>query len=78
MKQKKNDCNDTITYNKTRGQVILGRMKKNREIYLMLIPVMLFFIIFSYVPMYGILIAWKDYLPKKGIIGSNYWRQEYY
>ena len=72
MKQKKNDCNDTITYNKTRGQVILGRMKKNREIYLMLIPVMLFFIIFSYVPMYGILIAWKDYLPKKGIIGSNW------
>ncbi len=72
MKQKKNDCNDTITYNKTRGQVILGRMKKNREIYLMLIPVMLFFIIFSYVPMYGILIAWKDFLPKKGIIGSNW------
>lgn len=72
MKQKKNDCKPNITYNKTRGQVILGRMRKNREIYLMLIPVMLFFIIFSYVPMYGILIAWKDYLPKKGIIGSDW------
>lgn len=72
MKQKNKDCKETITYNKTRGQVILGRMRKNREIYLMLIPVMLFFIIFSYVPMYGILIAWKDYLPKKGIIGSDW------
>lgn len=62
----------TMGYNPSRKQIIFSRMKKNKEIYLMLIPVMAFFIIFSYVPMYGILIAWKDYLPKKGIIGSEW------
>lgn len=48
----------------------LERIKRNRQIYLMLLPVMAFYIIFSYVPMYGIVIAWKNYIPKYGILGS--------
>lgn len=47
------------------------RMKRSRQIYLMLLPVMAFYIIFSYVPMYGIAIAWKNYTPKYGILGSE-------
>ncbi len=50
----------------------LGRIVKSRELYLMILPVIIFYIIFAYVPMYGIIIAWKDYLPKKGIIGSDW------
>ena len=46
------------------------RMKRSRQIYLMLLPVMLFYILFSYVPMYGIALAWKRYLPDLGILGS--------
>lgn len=61
-----------MSYKPSKKQIIWSRMKKSKEIYLMLIPVMAFFILFSYVPMYGILIAWKDYLPKKGIIGSEW------
>ncbi len=46
------------------------RIKRSRQIYLMLLPVMLFYILFSYVPMYGIALAWKRYLPDLGILGS--------
>lgn len=33
----------------------------------MVLPVVAFYIIFSYVPMFGIVIAFKDYTPGKGI-----------
>ena len=61
-----------IAGQKTKWQVIWGRMKKNKEIYIMLAVVMAFFILFCYVPMYGVIIAWKNYLPKKGILGSKF------
>ncbi len=49
---------------------IWSRMKLNWQIYLMLLPVMFLYILFCYVPMYGIALAWKDYLPRYGILGS--------
>ncbi len=45
-------------------------MKRNYPLYLMLIPVILFYIIFCYKPMYGALIAFKDYEPALGVWGS--------
>lgn len=48
----------------------LHRVKMSKYIYLMLIPVVAFYVIFSYVPMYGILLAWKHYSHTKGIFGS--------
>jgi len=42
----------------------------NWELYALLAPVMLYFIVFDYVPMYGVQIAFKDYLATKGIWGS--------
>ena len=39
-------------------------------IYIMLLPVMLYFIVFRYAPMYGITIAFKDYNIFKGVFGS--------
>lgn len=46
--------------------------KDNWELYLMLIPVVIYFIIFCYVPMGGILAAFKDYKPASGILGSPF------
>ncbi len=43
---------------------------RNRYIYIMLIPVVLYFIIFHYVPMVGAQIAFKDFSISKGIFGS--------
>ncbi|MCM1026183.1 MAG: ABC transporter permease subunit [Roseburia sp.] len=43
---------------------------KNRVLYLMLLPAVVSLIIFCYVPMPGVMIAWKDYSVKKGVFGS--------
>ena len=44
--------------------------KRNGALYIMMIPVAAFFIIFCYKPMYGALIAFKDYSPRLGIMDS--------
>lgn len=41
-------------------------------LYIIVIPVILYYLIFCYKPMYGILIAFKDYSPRKGILGSSW------
>lgn len=43
---------------------------RNRQLYLLIIPVILFYILFHYVPMYGAQIAFRDYSPTTGITGS--------
>lgn len=43
-----------------------------RTYHLMMIPGMLFLLVFSYIPMAGILMAFQDYMPSKGILGSPF------
>jgi len=43
---------------------------KHRQYYLILLPVMAYFIIFCYGPMYGVIIAFKDFNPLQGILKS--------
>lgn len=50
-------------------------MHKNWTIYLLVLPVVVYYIIFSYRPMYGLLLAFKDYRPKLGILGSPWTSQ---
>jgi len=56
--------------NSIRG--LLDDIRKNRAIYLMVLPVALYFFIFKYFPMYGAVIAFKDFSPAKGIRGSDW------
>ena len=43
-----------------------------RTYHLMMAPGMLFLLIFSYIPMAGILMAFQDYKPSKGLFGSPF------
>lgn len=45
-------------------------IRKNYLLYAMLIPFVVYYIIFCYVPMYGVIIAFKDFSPGKGIFMS--------
>lgn len=43
-----------------------------KYLYLLLLPCVLFFILFHYIPMYGVIISFKDFNFKKGILGSDW------
>lgn len=43
---------------------------KHKYLYLMLVPAMVYYLIFCYVPMYGASIAFKDFNPMQGILKS--------
>ncbi len=45
-------------------------LKKNKMVYLMALPVILYYLVFQYGPMGGLLIAFKEYRPGRGILGS--------
>lgn len=60
----------TVSVPKTKKQDIKMKIKKNRQLYLFVLPAFLIILIFSYGPMYGIIIAFKDYMPSLGIMGS--------
>lgn len=53
-------------------QAVVKDLKKNRIVYLMAVPGIVFFIVFAYVPMFGLLMAFEDYKPKLGIFGSPF------
>lgn len=46
--------------------------RRNKSIYFLLIPVLAFYIVFKYFPMYGASIAFQDYVPTLGISGSEW------
>lgn len=48
----------------------LKKILTNYQLYLFLLPALIYFIVFHYVPMYGVLIAFKDFVATKGIMGS--------
>src|SRR5690606_8097333 len=61
---------------RNRGEVMLRHqlrlLIKHRTLYLLMVPGILFYIIFKYVPMYGVLIAFQDYSVAKGVWDSEW------
>ena len=46
------------------------QLRNNWLLYVFVLPTILFYVIFHYVPMYGAVIAFKNFIPFKGIMGS--------
>ncbi|WP_243428260.1 ABC transporter permease [Clostridium rhizosphaerae] len=59
---------------KTNGNMkgFIDELKRKKVLFLMISPVIIYFIIFSYIPMPGAYIAFVDYNIGKGIFGSNF------
>lgn len=47
-------------------------VRRNWDLYLLMIPVIVYFLVFYYWPMYGVQIAFRDYRATKGIAGSTW------
>jgi putative aldouronate transport system permease protein len=54
------------------GQLQLKKLKDGKFLLLLVLPAVVYYILFKYVPMWGILIAFKRYSPFKGFWGSNW------
>lgn len=55
-----------------KGSDFLYDLRHNKFLLLMLLPGILFFVVFSYLPMIGIVIAFQDFSAAKGILGSKF------
>lgn len=62
--------NEKETKSKVKGQI--EYIKKNYFLYLLIAPAVILTIIFKYIPMYGSIIAFKDFSTIKGILGSEW------
>ncbi|MDO4292338.1 MAG: sugar ABC transporter permease [Eubacteriales bacterium] len=51
---------------------------KNRYLYIMLLFPLIYFILFKYKPMYGVLIAFKNFKVREGILGSDWAGLKYF
>lgn len=46
--------------------------RRNRYVFWMAVPVILYYVIFHYIPMFGIVIAFQNYKPAKGFLDSSW------
>jgi putative aldouronate transport system permease protein len=53
-------------------QIIAKDWQRHKVLYLMLLPVIIYYVVFHYGPMYGAVIAFQDFNPVKGIAGSKW------
>lgn len=67
---------ETVALKKTKIKTEVKEKRKlqyilnNKSLYIMLLPGLLLTLVFRYFPMYGILLAFKDYKPLQGVWGS--------
>ncbi|MNI00958.1 putative multiple-sugar transport system permease YteP [compost metagenome] len=47
-------------------------LKKHKVLYLLMLPGILYYLVFKYLPMYGIIIAFQDYSVGRGILDSKF------
>ncbi len=72
--EKKTSYADTLT--KGRNENVFKRewifFKKNHELFLIFLPGALLIFIFAYLPMFGIIVAFKNYRFDLGLLGSEW------
>lgn len=62
----------------TKRAAIKKKIHKYWPLYVLILPAVVYVFIFSYVPMYGLLIAFKDYRTSRGIWGSEWVGLKYF
>jgi putative aldouronate transport system permease protein len=57
---------------KTKNESLLRSVRKNKFLCLLALPGLLYFLIFKYMPMWGVIISFQDYSPYMGFAGSKW------
>ncbi|WNR45953.1 ABC transporter permease [Paenibacillus roseipurpureus] len=56
----------------------LLKLNRQKYLFMLLLPGLVYFIIFKYVPMYGVVLAFKEFNPMDGILGSPWAGMKYF
>lgn len=67
-----NSVTPAVSLQKTKWQRFLIRFRKNWQLHIMMILPLAYMLVFEYLPMYGLQLAFKDYRPRDGIWGSEW------
>ena len=67
-----------VSNNVNQDKGLLARIVLSYDLYLMILPVLAYYVIFHYWPMYGVQIAFKKYMASKGIWGSAWVGLKYF
>lgn len=59
-------------HGKRKNHSFLREMGQNGFLYLLMLPGIIFFLVFSYIPMLGLVMAFQDYSMRKGVFGSSF------
>jgi len=53
-------------------KVNVNIIKQQLPLHVMMIPALIFVVIFNYIPMFGVIMAFQDFIPTKGFLGSHF------
>ena len=68
----KNVRNTSVKIRKFTRKAIIKDFKINKYAYLLAIPGIIYFLLFNYLPMFGLYLSFLDYKPILGILGSEF------
>lgn len=51
---------------------LIDNILKHKLLYIMALPVIVYYVVFHYAPMYGVVIAFQQFVPTKGFFGSEW------
>lgn len=63
-------------------RMVAADWRRNWPLYGLILPVIIFYLVWCYGPMYGIIISFNDFSPRKGVFGSHFvglkWFEEFF
>lgn len=69
---------DPATPAASKPRQLIRRMRNSWQLYLLALPALVYFFVLNYIPMYGIQIAFKDFVASRGIWGSKWAGTEHF
>ncbi|MCI3988042.1 sugar ABC transporter permease, partial [Bacillus vallismortis] len=61
-----------VILKKEKRKLLLNKLVHQKYLYLMILPGCIYFLLFKYATMWGIVIEFQDYQPFLGILGSEW------
>jgi putative aldouronate transport system permease protein len=77
--QKNEQCTElTLTMPRTGKSAFFKKFRQSKDLLILFLPCLVYYVLFKYLPMFGLVISFKDYNLFKGVWASNWVGLKYY